>query len=783
VNYIKLAAYPRGFQFEHFALAGVCLLMLRVVPFPAIQIASVMAAPYKHTAILAMANTSQFGARVLSRLAKSALCVVALLVCAASASAQLNFDVFVGHGLGLADSSVAEASWFPVTCEIQNDGPSFNAVVEISGGQFGGGQTRRVAVELPTHTKKRFTVPLYCTTRYRTSVDARLFNERDKIIAERVNIEARAVADWQSPLIASLSRTHGGAATLPEAGKNSSLRPVTTHLSPELFPDNPLTLESISMLYLHSSRAVELKVPQVNALLAWLHNGGHLVLAVEQPGDVNGVAWLQGLLPCTLGDVTPRNEHGALQQWLTSAKDDEKTLRIKPRNKSASTQQSVINPFTQLANDSDFDSAALPVVNATLRDGAVLIGTAGAPLAIAAPRGRGQITVLLFSPELEPFRSWRNRNWFWARLGGVPLEWLASAQAGNSGSMSLDGLFGAMVDSKQIRKLPVGWLLLLLLAYLVVIGPLDQYWLKKINKQMLTWVTFPTYVVLFSLLIYFIGYKLRSGEMEWNELHVVDVTPHGERADFRGRVFCSAYSPANARYNVASEQTFSTLRGEVGQGGAQEISKAVVEQRGNGFVAQLSVPVWTSQLFVNDWWRQGSSPLNVAVASRGDQFDVVIENPLGKRIPQAKLIIDGRVYDLGDITKGKTASLPRSGGNLLQAIVQLQVNQFTTVVQQRQNQFGAQQSGHLDDAFSATAAASFLGVANMTGGTGQPMNYTYWNRFATPPGFDLTPLMQRGDAILLAWVPGETIVPTLNKFSPRYSKKDTILRIAVPMAK
>jgi len=142
----------------------------------------------------------------------------------------------------------------------------------------------------------------------------------------------------------------------------------------------------------------------------------------------------------------------------------------------------------------------------------------------------------------------------------------------------------------------VGWLLLLLVVYLVVIGPLDRIWLKKIGKPMLTWITFPSYVVLFSLLIYFIGYQLRSGEMEWNELHVVDVSPHGERADLRGRVFCSAYSPANAKYNVASEQNFSTLRGEVGQGGAQEVSKAMVEQRGNGFVAQLDVPVWTSAL-------------------------------------------------------------------------------------------------------------------------------------------------------------------------------------------
>src|SRR6185503_8118390 len=145
--------------------------------------------------------------------------------------------------------------------------------------------------------------------------------------------------------------------------------------------------------------------------------------------------------------------------------------------------------------------------------------------------------------------------------------------------------------------LPVGWLLLLLVAYLAVIGPLDQYWLKKINKQMLTWLTFPCYVAFFSALIYFIGYKLRAGESEWNELHIVDVIPHGQSADLRGWTFGSIYSPVNARYNVASEQPFATLRGESGanRGGMnQESSRARVEQRGNTFNASLDVPVWTS---------------------------------------------------------------------------------------------------------------------------------------------------------------------------------------------
>ena len=51
-----------------------------------------------------------------------------------------------------------------------------------------------------------------------------------------------------------------------------------------------------------------------------------------------------------------------------------------------------------------------------------------------------------------------------------------------------------MMDSRQVHKLPVGWLLLLLLVYLVVIGPFDRFWLKRIGKPMLTWITFPCYV-------------------------------------------------------------------------------------------------------------------------------------------------------------------------------------------------------------------------------------------------------------------------------------------------
>jgi hypothetical protein len=353
----------------------------------------------------------------------------------------------------------------------------------------------------------------------------------------------------------------------------------------------------------------------------------------------------------------------------------------------------------------------------------------------------------------------------------LPPDLLADVNANRYPGRPIDGVFGAMIDSKQVRKLPVGWLLLLLVAYLVVIGPLDQYWLKKLNKQMLTWITFPAYVAFFSLLIYFIGYKLRAGETEWNELHVVDVMPHGGNADLRGRSFGSIYSPVNARYNFASDQQFATMRGEFSGnfGGGQEASRATVEQRPNGFNAIASVPVWTSQLFVSDWWRQDASPLTVTVTPR----DVTIENHLQTKLTSVRLVADGHVIPLGDLAPGETKTFPRAGvkSTPLSSYVQTHAGNFAQAVNSRQQAFGSSGRWQITDTINATMAASFITLLNT------PNNY---NNFSVPPGFDLAPLVDRGDAIVLAWAPGYTFTKPLNQFPTRRGSRDTLVRIAVP---
>jgi hypothetical protein len=322
----------------------------------------------------------------------------------------------------------------------------------------------------------------------------------------------------------------------------------------------------------------------------------------------------------------------------------------------------VTNVYATLASDADFEAEPLEIATTTLRDGNVLIGTKESPLAIIASRGLGQITLLAFAPEMKPFSQWKNRPWFWAKILGFPPEFYSIDRMDTYSAVSIDGVIGTLIDTKQVRKLPVGWLLCLLVGYLVVIGPLDRYWLKKINRQMLTWLTFPAYVAGFSILIYVIGYKLRAGETEWNELQIVDVVPFGSKAEMRGHTYASMYSPANARYKLASDQPFAAFRGEYQRG--QESSKATIEQRGGSFNAEIFVPVWTSQLYVGDWMRQDDSPLTVSVSSIGSQYVVKVSNRLNKPITQAKLALRDRIYTLQSLPAGKSSefTLPNASG-------------------------------------------------------------------------------------------------------------------------
>lgn len=728
----------------------------------------------------------------LVRRAQLAFRVLSLFIFATTglsiARAELRFDVFPGY-----DGTVREAAWFPITCEIFNDGPPIRGIIEITPANYGKGQTQRVPVELPTGTLKRIVIPAFTSSRYPTPWDLRLIDDRGKVRADALGVQPQRAVGWETKIIGSLPRSPSGMVSLRSIKRNQpDMQPASTRFQPQMLPDNPLLLEGLDAIYLNSEAASSLRSSQANALIAWVNAGGHLIVAIEQVADVNGSPWLKNILPCEPRDIVAVAKHDELTRWLIEATRGENIStemdapKPQPAPRNRRNRQNMPMPvspppvvekdvtaFTDVGRDDAFAAAEIRVVTGVLRDGKAVVSVGELPLIITGNRGLGRVTALMFSPEREPFKSWKDLPTFWTKMLEVPMELYTSTTYYPGYGSGADGIFGAMLDSRQVHKLPVGWLLVLLVVYLLVIGPFDRIWLKKINKPMLTWITFPCYVIFFSGLIYFIGYRLRAGESELNELHVVDVLRNGERAELRGRSYMSIYSPSNAKYPMQSTLKFATLRGEyLASHSGQTSDKTELLHTGDNFRADVYVPVWTSQMCLSDWWTSGELPLTASIKSKANGWSVTVENQSGKAITAARLVVGKLIFDVGTFSPGqkKTMELQQSDGNSTETFVRNLAGQYQSAVQQRQYAFGSSGGGHIDDLPMGSMAASLLGeVAEVQGG----MN------FPASPGLDLSASVKNGGALLLAWSPDASPVPAINQFKTKRTASNTLWRVPV----
>lgn len=713
--------------------------------------------------------------------------------------AEIQFDVFLG-----LDDRIREGHWFPVAFEMLNDGPGLNATVLVA--PEGALETHRhvFAVELPTGTRKQVVIPVFPATGRYSRWEAQLIDSTGKVLAQRTDLAPKDVG-CSTPLLGALPRTFGGLPTFPEGGNQPpEFQPTVARLQPALFPANPIALEALTALYLSSEKATELKAPQVDALLAWIQQGGHLILGIDQTSDVAGSPWLRSLSPFLPQSVQTRRSAPALEQWLRSGPQPcelpappapSPSSRIASRSRARNTPRpdptsthstSAPTPpasdaYAEVRPEPEFATAELPVVTGQVSDGKVLLAFEDLPLVISAPRGRGIVTTLAFSPERDPFRGWKNRPWFWARLVGIPPGLLAP-DAGLSGpGISLDALFGAMLDSRQVRKLPVTTLLLLLVVYLGVIGPFDRWILRRFRREMWTWVTFPAWVALFSALIYFIGYHLRAGDLEWNELQVVDQLPRGDGAAYRGRTWGSLYSPANARYRFAADPSFATFRSEAQMGGLGRTDggRLVTRYPARGVDAEAWVPVWVNQLFSSDWFSAGPTALSGQIPSPTSPSPTLhLTNTSTLDFSEVHAVYQGRIYPLGHLPPGSAVARELDegapGSRPLNSVTRT-VSAAAFAANQRRQAFGSERSGQLDRNLTAVVMASLLESASPeTIGQGP-------GGFASPQTFDLTSLLRRGEVLLFAWAPGQGMAAPIHRFTPVRQQRDTVLRASVPI--
>ena len=405
-------------------------------------------------------------------------------------------------------------------------------------------------------------------------------------------------------------------------------------------PTNPLAYDGVSSLVLAGS--IELSSAQSNAIRDWVNSGGRLVISLPQ--DVTAarrsiqpsVEWL----PVRLAEqpVVVR-EFGGLEAFSG------KNIRIPQKE-------------------------TLSIPSLQLESGVVLAASRTESFLVRAPYGMGAVTVLALDLTATPLSEWKSLSPFCARLTEVGLGTDGSDKGSNRGSqLSSTGitdlatqLHAIQEHFDRVNRASPWFVMGLLLALLVVVGPLDYLIVHRIFKRPhLTWVTFPLLATVSAVLASSLATASNGVSRRANQLDIINVDV--ATATARGRHFVTIYSPSTSQSSIDIEPLplvsepitpstsrviwhgvpESTFGGMLRETGLQQGAK--YEQQPGGELTQLPVMQWSTKALVCESAHSvdGLIECNLRASATGSLSGTILHR-FSSPIEDWMLVYQNRVY-------------------------------------------------------------------------------------------------------------------------------------------
>jgi hypothetical protein len=358
------------------------------------------------------------------------------------------------------------------------------------------------------------------------------------------------------------------------------------------------------------------------ALAEWVRRGGRLIISLGSNQDLimkaDALEAIREMLPVVSTGTVEMPSLRALNVWAGFFGDkpfpkvEIAKLEVKPGRD--------IDPVTKVEQD-------------------------GHLVLVRGAYGLGRVTVVAFDLDQEPFTTWapKGQEAFWDKLRAERMPPRGQAQQGNVqnqfGGPGRGGRFGAPDDSandlasqlemnlEEFDDVPVisfGWVALFILLYILVVGPLDYFFLKKVVKRLeLTWITFPAVVITISVAAYFTAYWLKGNDQKINKVDLVDIDLQTQQV--YGNTWFTVFSPRIQNYTIGLEPAapdwapaaapgqdssvaLSWLgRPETGWGGYGRQRSQGLFHRAYDYaedahgLSGVPIPVWSTKSFMASW--------------------------------------------------------------------------------------------------------------------------------------------------------------------------------------
>lgn len=283
------------------------------------------------------------------------------------------------------------------------------------------------------------------------------------------------------------------------------------------------------------------------ALAEWVTRGGHLIISVGQNQDAMGA--FPELMQLLLVDLLKADKVPDLRMaWV------EGNFPVLPPFNGPAATVAQVQPKE--------GRAFAPLLRRFGEGG----GRSGQNLIVQGNAGLGRVTVVAFDLDQRPFTDWKGQREFWKAL--MTQSWARTAVlgikpddnnpnanpwAGNEQNQNqlLGQLYAYLENFEEVPVISFGWVALFIFIYILIVGPLDYFFLKKVVKRLeLTWITFPTVVLTISAIAYFTAYHIKGKDLRIRKVDVVDVDLTGSQPLLVGHTWFTLFSPRIQHYTV-----------------------------------------------------------------------------------------------------------------------------------------------------------------------------------------------------------------------------------------
>jgi hypothetical protein len=496
-------------------------------------------------------------------------------------------------------------SWAAVEVDLQNDGPAIEGELRMDGGSQSNARFA-MAVKLPTNSRQTYVLHVQPPSFGRT-VKVDLVSGEQVIDSVSVAYLVHDATQLVVGVLAERPQALVSQIKLPAnpLGAAAAVIPLTVADLPERAEGWGV----LDRLVWQDVDSNQLSSPQLDALRRWLAAGGRLII-------VGGSAGI-GTLSAFPDDLLP---------YRPTA-----TLDLDPAS------------LTSLLGPLPADAAELPAMAGALTRGRALATSGDRAVAADLTYGSGRVTLLGFDP---------TTRWL-AESKSIDALWRAALPARSSDGVQLSDdsqLLQAVYQLPLLALPPTSGLLILIGAYIVIIGPINYFVLKRIDRRELAWITMPVLVLGFTAASFGYGFLLRGADVVVNEVAIVHGAPDATEAT--ADVYFGVFSPTRATYQVEVPQAAllaSPISGDpFGQGSTTlDIVQGTGAERPS-MVRNLSVG--TSSLRIVRAQLPVASPrMRATLTLEDNTLTGTFENASDEKLENVAVVLGNAVGVLGDV--------------------------------------------------------------------------------------------------------------------------------------